>query len=334
MSHSTISRHEAELMLERAKADDLWLSKLRSEYRGRHDMLDALWWAAHPLADSPRGTPDPARDLSELQRAVFSRPEAESGMTGRIRESEHRLQEAQRVLAEDRRLLVEALNAVEVAKVGASEAQPLSAPPSGAMEQPEATPSSGDRSPARRKLLFSLLAGAAVIAVILLLPNVSGLTAGVGDGLATTPAPTHTQASRVTTEIVTLVSDGNVSDPLAVLARPATEADQPRTGSHGTESFRRLPDLVGHVELYLSRGEQADQICLTVMRHDGSGMGSCVSESTFADRGVSLGGSDRYEVASNMTILTESFTLLADGTFHYEATARAQTRGGEVFLGG
>jgi hypothetical protein len=47
--------------------------RLRAAYRGRHDVLDALWWRAHPSTRSPSGQPDPASTLPEALAEVYSR---------------------------------------------------------------------------------------------------------------------------------------------------------------------------------------------------------------------------------------------------------------------
>ncbi len=55
-----------------AQTDQGLLTRLRVTYRGRFDVLDALWWRAHPLTLSPGGQPDPASGLADLQAAVYS----------------------------------------------------------------------------------------------------------------------------------------------------------------------------------------------------------------------------------------------------------------------
>ncbi len=61
-----------------AAADAALASELRTAYRGRHDVLDALWWRCHPLTESPAGRPDPAAELAPLQAAVYSRTRPDS----------------------------------------------------------------------------------------------------------------------------------------------------------------------------------------------------------------------------------------------------------------
>ncbi len=54
-----------------AQNDSDLLTRLRSAYRGRFDVRDALWWRANPLAPTPSGRPDPAAELFELKAAVY-----------------------------------------------------------------------------------------------------------------------------------------------------------------------------------------------------------------------------------------------------------------------
>ena len=49
------------------------LAALRAVYSGSNDVLDAVWWREHPLADTPDGRPDPARVLDRLKARAFSR---------------------------------------------------------------------------------------------------------------------------------------------------------------------------------------------------------------------------------------------------------------------
>ena len=315
-----LSPHEAELALARASADADWLASLRKAYQGRHDVLDALWWVAHPNTRAPGGLADPADGLRDLQRAVFSRAAAQSPV-----EAEQRLRERQQLLAEDARFLQQAWLSAPPYVKGAS--HPHRAPePATAVDALRDRNDPAERAAApRRKLLIPALVSVGLLAAILGLPTLTGLDAGTDSEPTPMPTtPTTTPHARM--EIVTFVSDGNVSDPQAVLARPAVESDQPRFEPgepFEPESFRRLPDLVGFLELYLSRGEQADSICLVVIRHDGVNQGSCVPQTTFARQGIELGSSaDRYQIGGDVTILSESFSLSANGDFHYEARAR------------
>jgi hypothetical protein len=80
---------------------DQEFADLNGSSRDTQDVLDALWWAAHPLRPTPIGRTDPAVYLVELQAAVFSRaavPEPqveriEAGLIVRATASEHRLRQ-------------------------------------------------------------------------------------------------------------------------------------------------------------------------------------------------------------------------------------------------
>jgi hypothetical protein len=352
----------AERALERCAADPRFESRLRAAYRGRHDVLDALWWAAHPLTDSPRGKSDPAAELRQLQNAVFSREpsasplidvsDARTGAVLRVRESEHRLQEMQRRLAADAAALSAALDTVDPAEASSAVSTPAEVPDWPSASRPEReidpVPASGPVVPAHsapshdhqsheegaiptpsrararaRRLLLPVLSGAAVLAAILILPSISGMNPGMGG--APGPSRPSLQVPRATTEIVRLGSDGTVPDPLSILERPQVETDLPPDGfaMNQADSYRKLPDLVGHVELYLAK-DQENTICLVAVRIDGAGMSGCIDESQFAAQGIWLGGGERYSIGPDATILTESFSLLANGDFHYEATARVK----------
>lgn len=102
---------EAEELLSAAQADARLRDELRAAYRGRHDVLDALWWAAHPLTISPWRHADPAAELASLQAAVFSRdietePQIEvtyvdTGYRVQMTKPEHLLRVLTAELAED-----------------------------------------------------------------------------------------------------------------------------------------------------------------------------------------------------------------------------------------
>ena len=356
-----MTREPFERALERCTTDPQFESRLRSVYQGRHDVLDALWWAAHPLTPSPRGIPDPAAELRGLQNAVFSRGRGESpiiefadphtGASVRMREAEHRLQEAQRLLAADAAQLSAALIAAEPTVAAAGVRESANVPEASRVSPPEREtritpapavlapssiehnqpareergliPAPSGAAPRARRLLLPVLSGVALLAAIVFLPSITGMNPETGG--APTPAPTFSEAPRVRTEIVRLGSDGNVSEPLVLLERPATDADRPPDilPMHQPGSYRRLPDLVGHLQLYLAR-DREDAICLVAFRIDGASISSCVEEALFPDQGIWFNGDGRYSIGEDATILTESFSLLANGDLHYEATARVR----------
>lgn len=328
---SGLSESPAERLLEQASGDPEFEAKLRAGYHGRHDVLDALWWAAHPLTSTPRGVANPASALRDLQRAAFSRSVAETpivdvvdpetGVTRRVPEAEHRLHEAGRKLDDDARQLADAIATVEATAAAVDDSQP----------EPDALPSEREARPLR-KYLLPLASIVAVLAAILVFPALSGINASPD------PAPTVSAAmpERVKTEIITFSSGGNVGNPMAILERAMTESDQPGIGfesSYASGSFRALPDLVGFLELYLARGEDGETVCLVAVHGDQTGMGGCVPEPGFRENGIEISGSGEHPLGVDFTILSESFTLLANGDFRYEATARTRVQEGRPEVG-
>jgi hypothetical protein len=328
------SESEAARLFDRASADTDFEQKLRAGYLGRHDVLDALWWLGHPFTTSPRGVMDPASQLRELQRAAFSRSSADSpivevtdpqsGATRLVPEAARQLDETERMLANDARHLADALASAAPAASAATPASAAAAENNKPAIVPAPLegnlPAAEVPSRPRRKYLVPAVSIAAVLAAIIVFPSLPGINADAD----TEPVPTSTSpvADRVKTEIVTLGSDGNVGDPLALLDRPQTPEDRP-TGDLrlSPDSYRALPDLVQHSRLYLARGNQPETICLVVIREDELSMSTCQPESEFDGQLLRLGGG-RYEVTPGLVILTESYELLSSGDFHYEATAR------------
>ncbi|WP_108249033.1 hypothetical protein [Planctomonas deserti] len=121
MSGSAGDRRAAADLLARIERDPEAGTRAERAYRGRHDLRDALWWAAHPGTTSPSGAPDPALELRRLRSAAFSREGQESewvdaalpsGGTGRVRRAEALALECEAGLERDRADLRAALAAV------------------------------------------------------------------------------------------------------------------------------------------------------------------------------------------------------------------------------
>ncbi|MBK4346090.1 hypothetical protein [Lacisediminihabitans changchengi] len=152
-------------------------TRLRHRYAGRHDVLDALWWRAHPLSTAPSGRPDPALALAALRRATYARPTAEpvpytddAGATTMISPAELALREAMasltadtaaldRVLALDHDglgpdPLVPALSSAALSPLALSP-PPMSSP---ALSPPMSPPPDASaRPPARRRAVLTIV---------------------------------------------------------------------------------------------------------------------------------------------------------------------------------
>lgn len=288
--------------LERVYSDPAYERALRRSYRGRHDVLDALWWAAHPLTESA-GLADPAVEVKELQRAAFARTSDPVLASENLR----RLQEAQNHVAEDARLLADALD----------DADRLSRPPSAETQEIVA-----DAAPRpRRKLLLPLCSGVALLVAIMVLPALMQPDAAPGAA----PAGALKPPDRVQTEIVSFGSSGSVPNPLAVLDREQTTTDLPPDEFHmddNVASYRALPELAPFVQLYLARQAEPVSVCLVVVRRDQSGMSGCTTESEFSKTGIDVSGAGRYDLADGITVLSKRFFLSPEGEFQFEATVR------------
>jgi hypothetical protein len=90
-------RRAAADLLARMERDPGHAVRAQAAYRGRHDVRDALWWAAHPGTTAPSGAADPTLELQRLRSAAFSREGQESdwvdaalpsGGTHRVRRAE------------------------------------------------------------------------------------------------------------------------------------------------------------------------------------------------------------------------------------------------------
>ncbi|MFD3443687.1 hypothetical protein ACFDTO_03680 [Microbacteriaceae bacterium 4G12] len=121
MSGTAGDRRAAADLLARIERDPEAGARAARAYRGRHDLRDALWWAAHPGTTSPSGAPDPALELRRLRSAAFSREGQESewveaplpsGGTGRVRRAEALALACEARLERDRADLRAALAAV------------------------------------------------------------------------------------------------------------------------------------------------------------------------------------------------------------------------------
>lgn len=57
-----------------AVSDATFRARVETQYSGRHAVLDALWWRAHPLDPAPGGAPSPREGLRTLRTIVYSAP--------------------------------------------------------------------------------------------------------------------------------------------------------------------------------------------------------------------------------------------------------------------
>ncbi len=188
-----------------AAAEKLWtdsqsnaklLADLRAAYRGRFDVLDALWWRAHPGVPTPQGTPDPAAELDTLSASVYSkRPDAEplvefidpvGNQPVRTTEDGRRLRMLTLQLAEDAAALDDALRVLREPQA----VPPTSIPPrvpSGLAGS--GLPGSGRPVPMGRRGLAVGIAGLAVLGVLGVGAATTILNSGFGTDAGVAQSP-------------------------------------------------------------------------------------------------------------------------------------------------
>ena len=264
-----------------ASTDAALASDLHAAYRGRHEVLDALWWRAHPLTETPGGRPDPAADLPRLQAAVYSRTRAASPDG----ESEQQLRDLTNLLRQDAVDLDEVLlrfrEARALPRVSPRDARPAAAsglteagdPPSGtagafAVEARESGPSAPAhgrfprmfRGPGVRRTLLLLAAGVvagavAVGAVVALVPRGGPATGSVDEALAS-----------ASPGLVQLFDQPLIPDQAAIDLGPEFRRDSIHSMfvERETSSFvyvaRRGEDL--YCIILRSQGEQGASVCV------------------------------------------------------------------------
>ncbi|HYI34742.1 MAG TPA: hypothetical protein VEX88_14875 [Glaciibacter sp.] len=154
---------EAEKLWTDSQSDAKLLADLRAAYRGRFDVLDALWWRAHPGVPTPQGVPDPAAELVTLSASVYSVPttaeplvefiDPVSNQPVRSTEDGRRLRLLTLHLAEDAAALDAAIH---------NSSQPPTLPPASALSM---TPGGRQRDRAGRKAAAVCLAALALLGV-------------------------------------------------------------------------------------------------------------------------------------------------------------------------
>jgi len=305
-----------------AQNDSDLRTRLRSSYRGRFDVFDALWWRANPLSPTPAGRPDPAAELIDLKAAVYRlhrdpEPLVEfvdpiTQRTVYATEAEHLLRTRMREQAQEE----SALDAILAAAEGWTEATGAATPITGAQEpdgpdepgteefgttEPGATesvaagPDTGEApgtafgagAPWRwpRGALLLLLAGALVGALAaLVLPPLIGPTDPAAVPVpSSTSTATPTQAGPVDPRQAEL-------DVLRIFDEPADfpGGKVPELGIvFAQDSIRSIGPAPGDAGygVYVARREQ-EQYCIVVQDADRTGTNVCADPDTLVRTGL------------------------------------------------
>ena len=307
-SNAAAVRHLAGHLREAAQADAALHAVLRRDYPGRHDVLDALWWRAHPLTESPAGRPDPAAALPSLQAAVYSRARSAESAP----EDEERLAALQQALDQDtadletlleQHATPEAAALAKTAQLLSARAEkgPLSAPDRGTFSAlagtvagdateievdagPEAGAGPENAAPRRLRGLRAgalVLAGTAIGVLSLLALQASGL-AGATD------APGGTVSTAGVSE--TAGPSASADDLLAIFDGPEFVPDEtaPALGGEYTAVHSLFgPALDAPYSVFAARLRD-DQYCLILRNADLTGTSACTTLDELVGSGLHL----------------------------------------------
>lgn len=285
------ARDEALRVLVLVDGHPVRLAALRAFYRGRHDVLDALWWRIHPLESSPRGIADPASERDALQRRAYSRQGESSPVVDHhdpatdtdihLTADELRLRHVDLALEADARALDDAI-ADFLAEFATGAAAILGA----------GTPMEAAGEPmADRRRPFWLTAVAVVIALVMVvataalwwrLQDVSDrLEAATGDPASEMVDPVEDWRDlNITVGALLIFRNAQTLDDVYPLQLPV---------AYDIRAVRQLvPYDQGDGFRLFGVLAQPDQICLVIVFSDLSSSSSCVGDSEFAKAGITL----------------------------------------------
>lgn len=299
--------------------------------RDAHDVMDALWWAAHPLQPTPAGEIDPAVHLVELQSSVFSRaamPEptlerTEAGSTVRATASEHRLRQLTVHLAARADAVAQLLErfGTDLTDAGATTMAVTKDLASGVAAPPPADGSTNavtdDRPLAGRVRWRSILLAAGVAAGVLGTLGAQALQQGI--------MATFENGSSATAGPSSAENTPGVLPNEAAVGAIAGLFDQPVDPSAGeladlgpSYSMVRPSGLTprGSYGIYLAR-LGSGPYCLVVQQVDLTATSICAAASEIAENGLRLNavvlGTLDPEATGPRVLLDLTATWLADG---------------------
>lgn len=293
-------------------------ARLRSHYRGRHEVLNALWWRMHPLEPSPRGQVDPATARRELALEVFSRA-AQPGLETELLRLDELLERDERDLddairrfhvesEQQSRAEAEAAGAEAAACAGRSGADPQGEQE---LEASVWRMAEGGGAPRQTRWL--------VVAAGLLVLAVATTSFALGGRLATSDRSVSPSDSVL----------GERDDPLARFDREQTEDDRPSAMlpfDYLEESTRRLlpGDLVGLSADYVIFGARTtdDLVCLVLAFPDDRIASTCVSVEELRSDGVRVSSNVYRQSRASLgsqTLVNHTVHWRPDDTFEFSS---------------
>ncbi len=242
----------------RAKEDPKFLHAVRDAYTGRHDVLDALWWTAHPTDAAPSGTPSPAVTLGDLKHRLFS---ADGGLLGdRAATQEMRDLEAQ--IDADHQDIQRAIEVATRQTPAPPAAEPLG----------ERLPASTSHTTGRIRIVLVLSGIAAAL--------ISGLAIGMQ-----APGGTNSDAPLAALRVF---EREQTPEDIPVQRMPRTML---------SETFRELlPARYSWTRhsVYAAR-DRRDMVCLIAVTSDDAHVSTCAREDQFPVQGLQLSWSGALE---------------------------------------
>ena len=253
---------------QRALDDQEFRSAVEDHYRGSRDVLDALWWRAHPDQASPQGAPAPSGRVRALQRRVFA---ADADAAGD--DAVHRaLRELQAEIAGERAAIDDAVRAAEQDGALAHD---------GALVEDADGPPAAAEKPAGASRNRGRLAAGLIVAAVL-----GGVVGAQIVGVTTHGTQPAAEATAQPKALEIFDRPQTVADvPMPGIALPASF--QPLTlRSLGSISWDSVDPPVESL-FYVGRADP-DRVCLLLLIDDAHHLSACVGESEFAASGLTL----------------------------------------------
>lgn len=285
------------------------LAAAQSDYGGRHDLRDALWWRVHRGTPAPSGVADPALDRDRLAATAYGR--------GGSAEDLARVEEAESALARDRAELDALLDRrdhphanLEDAAVAAASAGDTGLDDSTVDDSSDGdSPPHGTSAPSRHRWRTAIASAVILILAVAIV--------GLGMRLASTEAS------------LSGAPPATGPDPLARFDAAQAEGDAPEVSlpyDYVPSSLRRLlrPEQTGLTDDYVLYGARTAQedVCLILVFPDENTASSCVSLREFRQNGVRVSAnvlrSSRASVGSRIPV-AHTVTWRSDGAFHFSS---------------
>ena len=252
------------------------------------DLLDALWWLAHPLVPTPAGRLDPALELAELEGFVYSKAGSQesavdvvdpaTGETVRATPSEFRLRTLRAARFEQAAVLDEVLARFAD---GADDPGGIDSDAASAPSTVEATPDHPRSALRRRAIVPSAVAGAFVLGVVL-----ASIVMSVQSGVRAAATPSATPSLPVAGPPA---SDDAI---LLVFDRPTNYPDihVPDLGDrYAPDSLRNISGtspVEDGFAVVVGRSADDGLYCLIVADKSGFGGAGCTTADVVARQGL------------------------------------------------